>query len=185
MAPTAIWRSITTTIASIFKSSSHIKNFTILIILYTFTGLIADTNIQRSFLCRQCGHTVVFANDLTRVASDMSLRQRNDSLLGRKGTLIQLLQNPAGARFEVITSKRAHVTKSTVTVSSDTWFTGFSWRIATCPKCHFHLGWSYEPLFYKGGLADSKDTFYALILDNLLDETYADNLIITPKVYQS
>lgn len=55
----------------------------------------------------------MFADDFIRIPSDVSLGQRNDTLLGRK-TLIQLLANPAGVKFEVITSKRAHVTKSTV-----------------------------------------------------------------------
>jgi len=41
-----------------------------------------------------------------------------------------------------------------------TWFSGYSWKIAVCGSCLFHLGW----LFVSPG----KESFNGLILDHLI-----------------
>lgn len=41
-----------------------------------------------------------------------------------------------------------------------TWFKGYSWRIAVCRKCLFHLGWQYS--------SSAKDSFFGLIVDRLI-----------------
>ncbi|ELU09887.1 hypothetical protein CAPTEDRAFT_128319, partial [Capitella teleta] len=92
-------------------------------------------------LCRQCGHEVAIAKDLYPQPSKLAIGQRNDTILGVPGTLIQLLQNPHGKNFEVITTKRADVYKYDKAVVEYSWFEGFSWRLAVCPRCGAHLGW--------------------------------------------
>ncbi|KAK2144196.1 hypothetical protein LSH36_777g02119 [Paralvinella palmiformis] len=60
-------------------------------------------------LCRQCGHEVTKADDLLRVTSVKSIGQRNATILGQKGVLIQRFENPQGRKFEVITTKNVDI----------------------------------------------------------------------------
>jgi len=41
-----------------------------------------------------------------------------------------------------------------------TWFKGYSWRIAVCGSCLFHLGWLF--------ISPGSDSFNGLILDHLI-----------------
>ena len=138
-------------------------------------------------LCRNCGHEIVQAQDLIRKPSGLALRQRNDTILGVKGVLIQLFENPQGSRFEVITSRKADLlTTQEQPVFEHSWFPGHSWKVSFCPKCGAHLGWHFHP---HAGLHDSDQAddskFSGLILNNLLHNEYADNLLMTPKTYSS
>ncbi|XP_077867941.1 protein cereblon-like [Saccoglossus kowalevskii] len=103
--------------------------------------LAQDDEWDEFLLCRQCGHEITNAVDLKRVASPQALRQRNDTILGIPGVLIQLFVNPLGHQFEVITTKKADVKKFNEVFPGDSWFPGYSWRIAVCPRCGQHLGW--------------------------------------------
>ena len=50
-------------------------------------------------LCRQCGHVVAKAVDFSHNPSLLSKRQRNDTILGVQGVLIQLFENPTGTSY--------------------------------------------------------------------------------------
>lgn len=56
----------------------------------------ADSNFADFLLCSHCGHEVARAADLLTVPSTKALRQRNDTILGVRGVLIQLFENPQG-----------------------------------------------------------------------------------------
>ena len=97
----------------------------------------ADTGL---LLCRSCGHEVAAAEDMNPVPSPVALSHRNDSLLGDKQLHIQLLQNPHGHQFEVITFRTADVAKRWPADGGFSWFPGFTWTVASCPRCGVHLG---------------------------------------------
>ncbi|XP_022788151.1 uncharacterized protein LOC111328060 isoform X3 [Stylophora pistillata] len=84
------------------------------------------------------------------------------------------------------------------------WFPGYAWRVAVCPQCGAHMGWSFEHRHlqdymektskFGDGLSSNKEqnkgnskivhSFVGLIYPNLIEEHYADSLIVTPKAYR-
>ncbi|XP_022101442.1 protein cereblon homolog [Acanthaster planci] len=135
------------------------------------------------FLCRQCGHEVAKATDFIRQTSTLSLHQRNDTILGVDNVLLQRFKNPQGREFELITTRHADVNKAEQAFTEHSWFPAYSWRIATCPHCKAHLGWSFEPQGHKDGIEDDEEIFYGLILAHLIHQEYADSLLMMPKMY--
>lgn len=69
--------------------------------------------------------------------------------------------NPHGSVYQ-IGCFRSAVGCGYVGQASDefSWFTGYSWKIAVCGSCLFHLGW----LFVSPG----RESFNGLILDHLI-----------------
>lgn len=141
-------------------------------------------------LCRSCGHEVATGEDIRSVPSPLALSHRNDSLLlGDQLVHIQLLQNPHGHQFEVITFSAADVAKRWPADGGFSWFPGFAWTIASCPQCGAHLGWGFQPSGWpltvpESKFEDSELTFLALITDRLLREDFAPRLLI-PKSFSS
>lgn len=99
-------------------------------------GASTDTLI----LCRACGHELAFGTDIIFVPSPLALSSRNDTSVSGRRIHVQLLENPHGHQFEVITFRNADVTKHWPADGDFSWFPGFSWTIATCPRCKTHLG---------------------------------------------
>ena len=75
--------------------------------------------------------------------------------------------NPGGYHFELVTVTEADVLLTGQRVSSDTFFLGFDWTIAVCPKCKNHIGWGFTPTNAPVG---TEPTFYALIHEKLFYE---------------
>lgn len=149
-------------------------------------GTSADTLI----LCRACGHELAHGTDIHFVPSRLALSSRNDTLVGGRRVNVQLLENPHGHRFEVITFRRADVTQHWPADKHFSWFPGFSWTVATCPRCNTHLGWAFQPSDWpdtvtKTAFEDSELTFLALITHRLLNEDFASSLLMTPKSFVS
>ncbi|KAI3372928.1 hypothetical protein L3Q82_023371 [Scortum barcoo] len=140
-------------------------------------------------LCRACGHELAAGADIRFVPSRLALSSRNDTSIGGRRVHIQLFENPGGHQFEVITFKRADVTHHWPAEPHFSWFPGFSWTVATCPRCHTHLGWAFQPSKWpdtitKTKFEESDDTFLALITHRLLREDFASSLM-TPKSFKS
>ncbi|XP_072096470.1 uncharacterized protein [Mobula birostris] len=140
-------------------------------------------------LCRSCGYEVAASRDLKFVASPLALALKNGTLIGEHRVPVQLFQNPQGYRFQVLTFKRAVVHKHWPADEQFSWFPGYSWTLATCPRCHSHLGWSFQPDIWPLYITDeefeeSEETFIALIMDRLLQENFAATLLMVPKSYQ-
>lgn len=93
-------------------------------------------------LCRSCGHEVALERDVRFVPSRLALSHRNNTVIGGRRVSVQLFENPQGLQFDVITLKRADVLKHWPADKHFTWFPGFSWTVATCPRCKTHLGGS-------------------------------------------
>ena len=85
--------------------------------------------------------------------------------------------NPGGYHFELVTVTEADVLLTGQRVSSDTFFLGFDWTIAVCPKCKNHIGWGFTPTNAPVG---TEPTFYALIHEKLFYEM--DGLAIKIKI---
>ena len=47
-------------------------------------------------LCRKCGKGITASRDFVSVPTTKALRQRNDTILMKNNTLIQLFENPQG-----------------------------------------------------------------------------------------
>ncbi|KAI0242121.1 hypothetical protein LSAT2_014838 [Lamellibrachia satsuma] len=143
---------------------------------------------EEYLICHQCGHDITPASQLRGIPSKLALAQRNDTVLGIEGLLIQLFQNPQGARFEVITSARANVFKADQKYAEHSFFPGFTWQISVCPRCGYHLGWFFESRNDKHTTDEcpgSLLSFVGLILGRLVHKDYVDSLLITPKAYRS
>ncbi|XP_067825607.1 protein cereblon [Heptranchias perlo] len=156
---------------------------------YNATQLAEDSG-DELLLCRSCGYEVATSRDLKFVASALALGQRNDTVIGERRVPVQLFENPQGLRFQVLTFKRAAVHKHWPADEQFSWFPGHSWTVATCPRCHSHLGWSFQPNVWPQRVTDkefeeSEETFVALIIDRLLQENFAATLLMVPKSYRS
>ena len=150
------------------------------IYLYFIFILISGHDINEQFLlCKQCGHEIALIKDLTFKKSDLSLKQWNDSTLFHHSTpvSIQQFRNPNGHIFDLITVSKADLFLINDTRSiKDTWFSNFYWTICICPKCHLHLGWLFDSNIV------GENNFFALILDKILNEQYAETIIMQPKL---
>ncbi|XP_054628389.1 uncharacterized protein si:ch211-51h9.7 [Dunckerocampus dactyliophorus] len=148
------------------------------------------TSNDTLILCRACGHELAFGSDIGMVHSRLALSGRNDTLPGGRGVHVQVFENPHGLQFEVITFRRADVVKQWPADKHFSWFPGFSWTVATCPRCTTHLGWAFQPSSWPNTItestfAGSDQTFLALIVQKLLREDFASSLLMTPKSFTS
>ena len=65
-----------------------------------------------------------------------------------------------------------------------TWFPGFVWRVCVCPQCGAHLGWMFEPEDLLTGPAQDRPSpagFYAIILDKVIDENFAESITLAAR----
>lgn len=141
-------------------------------------------------LCRACGHEVANGSDIHFVHSRLALSSRNDTLLGGRRITVQLFENPLERQFEVVTFRRAAVALHWPADKRFSWFPGFAWTVATCPRCKAHLGWGFQPDHWPdtvsaGEFEESKSTFFGLIANGLLTEDFASSLLMTPKSFVS
>lgn len=98
------------------------------------------TSTANLILCRACGHELAYGTDIHFVSSRLALSSRNDTLVGGRRVSIQLFENLHGHRFEVITFRKADINQHWPADKRFSWFPGFSWTVATCPRCKTHLG---------------------------------------------
>ncbi|XP_038162446.1 protein cereblon [Cyprinodon tularosa] len=150
------------------------------------SGTSPDTLI----LCRACGHEVARGTDIHFVPSRLALSSRNDTSVGGRRIHVQLFENPHGYQFEVITFRRADVMKHWPADRHFSWYPGYSWTMATCPRCKTHLGWAFQPSSWPDTITNSKfeeseSTFFALITNRILREDFASSLLMTPKSFTS
>lgn len=150
----------------------------------------ATSSAATLILCRSCGHELAAGTDIHFVPSRLALSSRNDTSIGGRRVNVQLFENPHGHQFEVITFRKADVTQHWPADRHFSWYPGFSWTVATCPRCKTHLGWAFQPSDWpdtvtKTRFEESEDTFLALISHRLLREDFASSLLMTPKSFRS
>ena len=78
-------------------------------------------------------------------ASCNGLITHSDRLVPLAGRTRHLFVNPAGVEcdFQTFYSCPGAIAVGGA-IEEDTWFAGYSWRMALCCHCHQHLGWLYE-----------------------------------------
>ncbi|KAG5840757.1 hypothetical protein ANANG_G00192050 [Anguilla anguilla] len=157
---------------------------------WLFSSCRACAGEDDLLLCRSCGHEVASSSDARYVASRLALSHRNNTMIGDKRATVQLFENPNGFQFEVVTFRRADVFKHWPADKRFTWYPGYSWTIATCPRCSAHLGWAFQPSEWPDVVTDaifedSEQTFVALVIDKLLQENFAATLLMVPKSFRS
>lgn len=91
-------------------------------------------------LCRSCGHELAFEKDANFIHSRLALSYRNDTVVGERRVPVQRFENPQGYQFEVMTFRKADVVKHWPADKHFTWYPGYAWTVATCPRCNAHLG---------------------------------------------
>ncbi|KAM4664403.1 uncharacterized protein O3C94_012505 [Discoglossus pictus] len=142
---------------------------------------------QEVLLCRVCGFEVAGSEDLHFMPSPHSLSRENSSVtIGEQRVRVQLLGEPTGEQHYVISLRRAAINMERPARRSGTWYPGYSWMGAACPRCHTRLGWAYQPdswrLFSSDvEFEDSEETFVALMIDQLMQETFSPSMIEMPK----
>ncbi|XP_033097291.1 uncharacterized protein LOC117101428 [Anneissia japonica] len=135
-----------------------------------------EDEFEDVLLCRACGHDIVKASDLKNIPAKTFLNKREDTVLGVPDILVQLLQNPNRAAFEVITAKDAHVEVDPKVYRSDSWFEDTAWQITRCPRCRSQIGWKYQPIDFED--EDDEEIFHGLILNRLVHEDYANAVVL-------
>ncbi|KAK0046075.1 protein cereblon [Biomphalaria pfeifferi] len=88
------------------------------------------------FTCKECSNPLANAKHTHHIKSETALREEIES-----NFTLQLFKNPGEYFFDVITFLTANVNSSTMSFAANTWFEGYSWSIANCPKCDVHVGW--------------------------------------------
>lgn len=165
----------------------------VLILHYYFIFVIIAENFDSQILlCKNCGQEIFSISDVTYVKSPYALKAWNNSIFHSDNNYysealdqsvrpenmmatIQLLKNPHGSTFEIITVKKANflLLNQTKTIA-DTWFPNFKWTIGICPHCLVHLGWYFESV-------SGHENFFAILLDKIWNENFAESLVVQPK----
>lgn len=185
----SVWRHCTA--GQLIKLPSALWIVSLVAVLFQKPGVCRACSASEGLLlCRSCGHEVAVERDVSFVPSRLALSHRNNTVLGDRRITVQLFENPQGFQFEVVTLKRADVLKHWPADKHFTWFPGFSWTVATCPRCKTHLGWAFQPSNWpqtvtRQDFEDSDKTFVALIVQKLLQEQFASTLLMTPNSFRS
>lgn len=117
--------------------------------LLFFTAFLCDFKLVEScvgeevgdlLLCRSCGHELAIEKDANFIHSRLALSYRNDTVVGERRVPVQRFENPQGYQFEVMTFRKADVVKHWPADKHFTWYPGYAWTVATCPRCNAHLG---------------------------------------------
>lgn len=156
--------------------------------IFFISLVISGHEVGEEFLlCKSCGFEVARIGDVffhksphayqTRNETELfgSMHHNHSSLL--RTVTVQSVKNPHGAHFDILTLKNANLMHLNETKSiSDTWFPNFEWTICVCPQCLTHLGWHFESVY------DKSSRFFAVVVDKLFSENFADTLLIRPKL---
>jgi len=144
---------------------------TVIILLLSGSFIIST---EGQLICRVCGQRIIDKDDIVEHPTEHSLHSYYQNVLG-KDALVQRLKNPAEIKFDIITTKRALTLLQGQSYSSDTWFPGMRWTLATCKTCQTHLGWHFQ-----APAGSLKENFYGLILERLVSKDYADSIVMAP-----
>ena len=164
---------------------SDLVKLVIFIHTYFIFIIIAHDVNEEFLLCKSCGHELAMIKDLFykksphafKIRNDTEFTSHRDNRTNPSIVTIQSVINPHGVHFELVTVTKANLFYLNHTRSiQDTWFPNFEWTICLCPQCLTHIGWYFESII------DKNTNFYAIILDKLFTEEYADTLVLQPKL---
>ncbi|GFN92164.1 protein cereblon [Plakobranchus ocellatus] len=168
------------------RTSTHYLKILCAACLIELFLISACDQFEGFLLCRKCGFELAKAQDLFSMPSHLAVGVRNDTIAKNQKVYIQLFKNPHGNYFEVITSRTADAETDNVNFGSDSWFPGYVWSIAKCPRCGTHVGWVFTAAKAAFEKAESQiSSFVGIILGQVMHEEEVNSLIITPKLYHS
>ncbi len=166
------------------------KLIIVLYIYFIFMIIASEIDSIQFLICKHCGHKISTTKDIVYVKSPYAIRTWNETLFDTNNDYlkeqsfkpdvyspfyqtIQLVKNPLGNKFNLITLKKSDLLLLNETKSlQDTWFPKFKWIIGVCSHCLIHLGWYFE------SIENNQEGFFGLIVDKLINDNYADNLIL-------
>ncbi|MBI3560252.1 MAG: hypothetical protein HY080_00840 [Gammaproteobacteria bacterium] len=73
-----------------------------------------------------------------------SVITRPSQAIDMAGQHHHVVTNPAGMRFAIVLFHEARGLISGEPTLQHTWFSGYSWQLATCLQCGIHLGWYFS-----------------------------------------
>ncbi|XP_055715702.1 protein cereblon-like isoform X2 [Phlebotomus papatasi] len=159
-----------------------------LILLFCAYNLEAneETLLKDFIICRACGSDVALSNFLLYKLSPQAKYAANETLFEDQPTLVQELENPFGIRYRIVLLKHASCALIDSWSNYFTWFPGYSWKLCMCSTCGAHLGWMYEPIETAVESLDfpTKDGFYAIILPNVISESFVNSLLMREKIFR-
>ena len=104
-----------------------------------------EPDVDKYILCRQCRRII------TTPAERIEMQ----------GAHQHTFANPHGSVYQIGCFRSAAGCGYAGQASDEfSWFTGYSWRVAVCGSCLFHLGWLF--------ISPSRQSFNGLILDHLI-----------------
>jgi hypothetical protein len=111
-------------------------------------------NGAKAYQCFACGGLITHSDRMVPVA----------------GNSKHFFVNPAGVECNFLTfySCTGAVALGEPMLA-DTWFPGFSWRMALCRRCGQHLGWYYEAVF----TSEWPGEFWGILLSQLTAKQHA------------
>lgn len=154
----------------------------ILLIVLTLVNVGSYHRREDALLCRQCGTDVGYSRYLINLYSPSGTVLPNQTWYGEKYVDVHIFENPLGIKFRVVTLSQAECVGINDWQREYTWFPGYAWKNCMCTHYGHHLGWMYEPYPSASNRQfPSGQGFYALILDDIVSESFADSLVL-PKV---
>ncbi|XP_055694990.1 protein cereblon-like isoform X2 [Lutzomyia longipalpis] len=158
-----------------------------LILLFCAYNLQAneeETLIKDFLICRACGNDVAVTNFFLHKLSPQAKYAANETLFDDQKTLVQELENPFGIRYRVVLLRHATCAQIDSWSNYFSWFPGYAWKLCLCSKCGTHLGWMFEPIetATDSQALPTKDGFYAIILPNIITESFVNSLLMREKI---
>ncbi|MEA3437413.1 MAG: cereblon family protein [Thermodesulfobacteriota bacterium] len=104
-----------------------------------------EPDVDKYILCRQCRRIITTSAERIEI----------------QGAHQHTFANPHGSVYQIGCFRSASGCGYAGQASDEfSWFTGYSWRIAVCGSCLFHLGWLF--------ISPGSQSFNGLILDHLI-----------------
>ncbi|XP_048513891.1 protein cereblon-like isoform X1 [Athalia rosae] len=167
---------------------SRVLLFYSLLAVYTKFNRHCIDRVPDFVLCRNCGGDVADSHDIINHLSPDALVRTNQTLFGRPETELQVLINSLGIEFQIFTTSFARCVGIGESWHQHySWFPGYAWKLCFCSQCGSHVGWMFEPL--RTATVDrnspSNEGFYAIIRESVISETFANSLLVVPKLYRN
>ncbi|VVC40177.1 CULT domain,Yippee/Mis18/Cereblon [Cinara cedri] len=139
------------------------------------------------FLCRHCGTDISPVQSLISIDSPAALQSQTYQLFGLNDVQVQTVKNTLNFQFQIIILKKTLCVGKGNWQSEDSWYPGYVWKVCVCAQCGRHIGWMFEPLHLATNdrIYPSQEGFYAVIISSIINEFYADSLIVIPKHFST
>ncbi|KAL0850001.1 hypothetical protein ABMA28_011912 [Loxostege sticticalis] len=163
-------------------------NCKVLLLLVVIDQILCNENIalvqysnpfHESILCRNCGYDLFKTNHIISKSSPESQYSFYDKVFNTEDNIfVQTFLANLFFEYPIIISTESSCTGIGEWEESS-WFPGYISRPCICSECGAFIGWVFQPSDFR---LKSSEVFFGLILPNIVGETFADSLIVSPKV---